>query len=127
MELILRDLETQSLKAHLEMCRNYCRSLAKQFALAQPSLEQTNLAFTWDAALKHGYMVHFLLDLLERREKEGRPPDGTQHIRLKAPRHRPSASSRHVVYAGETTSVLAPGISSSSSNSCAAAFTASHP
>jgi hypothetical protein len=70
MELILRDLGIESLKEHLNKCKNYRESLAKGFREAETSLEQTNFAFRWDAALKHGYMVHFLIELLERRKNE---------------------------------------------------------
>jgi hypothetical protein len=80
MELILRDLGIQGLKQHLNKCRDYCESLARNFEKAQTSLERANLAFTWDAALKHGQMVQLLLELLERCEREGRTV-GTQRIR----------------------------------------------
>lgn len=98
MELILRDLGIESLKDHLKMCREYCESLIREFEAAPASAEQTNIAFTWDAALKHGYMVEFLLGLLQRHEQEGRPAAGMQHIRLKN-RHHPSASDRRVFHA----------------------------
>jgi hypothetical protein len=93
MELILRDLGIQSLKEHLNKCQDYRESLAKEFEEAETSLHQTNLAFRWDAALKHGYMVQFLHELLERRDREGRPPVEVQCIRLKAHRHHASAAS----------------------------------
>jgi hypothetical protein len=93
MELILRDLGIQSLKEHLNKCREYRESLAKEFEEAETSLHQTNLAFRWDAALKHGYMVHFLHELLERREKEGRPSVEVQYIQLKTHRHRAPVAS----------------------------------
>jgi hypothetical protein len=112
MELILRDLEIESLKEHLNNCLEYRESLARDFEAAPTSAQQTYLAFTWDAALKHGYMVEFLLALLERHEREGSPLAGTQHIRPKAHRHRASASSRHV-----TSPPFAQRISSNSTGS----------
>jgi hypothetical protein len=117
MELILRDLEIDSLKQHLSRCRDHCQSLARTFAAAGTSLEQTNLAYRWDNTLKHGYMVQFLLELLERREKEGRPPAGVQHIRLKAHRNRPPAADRRIAYARATASASAPRMSSRPSGS----------
>jgi len=95
MELILRDMGMNSLKEHLNQSRDYCESLASRFQQAPTSLEQTNLAFRWDAALKHSYMVEFLLELLKRRERDGEESAGSQHIRLKAHRHRSSAADRH--------------------------------
>ncbi len=117
MELILRDLGTANLKEHLHKCKDLCESLAREFASAGTSLEQTKLAFRWDNTLKHGYMVQFLLELLERREKEGCSPAGVQHIRLKAHRHRWSASERRVARAGATTAALSSRVSSASSGS----------
>ena len=100
MELILRDMRVQSLKDHLNESKDYCESLVGQFQQAPTSLEQTKLAFRWDAALKHSYMVEFLIQLLERREREGRPPAGTQQIRLKAHRHHSPAVDRSAPYEG---------------------------
>lgn len=112
MELVVRDLEIESLKQHLEMCREYCGSLAREFEGARSSVDQANLAFTWDAALKHSYMVQLLLELMERREREGRSEAGVQHIRLKAYRHRASAGKRRVPTTG-----FAPRISSTPTGS----------
>lgn len=116
MELKLRDMGINSLKEHLNQSRDYCESLASRFQQAPTSLEQTNLAFRWDAALKHNYMVEFLLELLKRREREGRQPVGVQHIRLKAHRHRSSAGDRHFTHESAATGTFAPRISSSSSS-----------
>lgn len=106
MELILRDMRIDSLKEHLNKCKDHCESLAREFQSAGTSLQQTNLAFRWDATLKHGYMVQFLLELLERREREGRAPAEAQHIRSKPHRHRPPAGDRHA--AGHVEAVNAP-------------------
>lgn len=106
MELILRDLGIADLKEHLNRCKDHRESLAREFASAGTSLEQTKLAFRWNSPLKHGYMVQFLIELLERREKEGCSPAEVQHIRLKANRHRWSASERRVARAGATTAAL---------------------
>ena len=117
MELILRDLRIVSLRDHLNHCNDHCESLAREFESAGTSLEQTKLAFRWDNTLKHGYMVQFLLELLERRENEGRPVAEVQHIRLKAHRHRSSPRDRRVAYAVATTSAFTPRVSSASSGS----------
>jgi hypothetical protein len=117
MKLTLRDLGIACLKEHLSKCKDHRDSLAREFAAAGTSLEQTKLAFRWDNTLKHGYMVQFLLELLERRENEGHPPAEVQHIRLKAHRHRWSTRDRRVVRAGATTPALTPRVSSATSGS----------
>jgi hypothetical protein len=116
MELILRDTGMQSLREHLSRSKDYCQSLASQFQQAPTSLEQTNLAFRWDAALKHSYMVEFLLDLLKRREGEGRQPVGVQHIRLKAHSRRSSATEPRFTHESAATGTFTPRISSTSSS-----------
>ncbi len=117
MELILRDLGINSLKEHLNTCKDHCDSLAREFASAGTSLEQTELAFRWDSTLKHGYMVQFLLELLERRDNEGRPPTEIQPIRLRSHRHRLPAGDRRVARAGATTPALTSRASSATSGS----------
>lgn len=114
MELILRDAGMQSLRDHIGKSRDYCESLARQFEQAPTSLEQTNIAFRWDAALKHSYMVEFLLDLLKRREREGRQPVDVQHIRLKAHSRRSLATEPRVTHENAATGTFSPRFSSSS-------------
>ena len=113
MELILRNLEIQSLRQHLGLCRDYCQSLANEFEEAESSLHQTNLAFRWDAALKHSHMVEFLLELLERREREGRPA-AVHQICLNSHRHRSSPRDRRPTHEASPAPGFASRVSSSS-------------
>jgi len=111
MELILRDMEMQSLQDHLMKSKKYCESLASRFRQAPTSLEQTNLAFRWDAAQKHTYMVELLLSLMQRHERESRPPLGAQHIRLRAHTHRPPAADPQAAHEDSATATFSQALS----------------
>jgi site-specific recombinase len=72
---VIRELEVQTLRAHLDLCRAQCDALAEEFESTESSLKRTRLAHRWDATLKRGYMMQLLLDLLERRNQKSLKKD----------------------------------------------------
>ena len=73
MEFIIRKLRVQNLTAQLALRRYVCEFLVREFQT--PTLttdERAAIAHRWDIALKEGYVFQFMLDLIERREKEER-------------------------------------------------------
>lgn len=99
MEAKIRDLEVPSLRAHLDSCSVQCATLAKEFENSKSSFQRTRLARRWDATLKRSYMVHLLVDLIERSNREGRASDldrikasfSRQRVRLRRPASLPPA------------------------------------
>ena len=70
LETIIHKLKIHHLKALLALRNLICESLAKEFE-TEPVFEQRALlARRWDATLKEGHVLRFMLALPERQERE---------------------------------------------------------
>jgi hypothetical protein len=63
-------LRISSLRAQIEASRNYTQSLARQFDAAPSFTEQAEIASRFHKALKQLQGMEFMLELLERKERE---------------------------------------------------------
>jgi hypothetical protein len=69
-ESILRRLKIHSFKAQVVLRKLVCESLATEFLTALSFEQRALLARKWDETLKERYVLQFMIDLLERQERE---------------------------------------------------------
>jgi len=71
MDLILsHTMRVRRLKRRLEACRKKCASLAADFELATMVDERAAIGRKWQEAVKESHAVQYLLEQLEKRERE---------------------------------------------------------
>lgn len=75
MESIIRKLWIQTLRAQSELRRLQCEFFAKKLSAAVTDEQRTELAREWDKAIEAKHATRLMQDLLERQEREGKPPD----------------------------------------------------
>jgi hypothetical protein len=72
MEAVLRKLRIHSLKEQLKVCENECESFAEDFDVATTFDQKVAFAHRWERAIRETYAMQYLLDRLEREEREWR-------------------------------------------------------
>lgn len=75
MESIIRKLRIQTLRAQSELRRLQGESFAKKLSAAATDEQRTDLAREWDKAIQAKHATRLMMDLMERQEREDKPPD----------------------------------------------------